>query len=216
MTKADGIERFYEAIVSVIDAVCRPSNFEIVCVDDGSRDDTLPKLIALTERDRRFRVVELSRNFGKEAALDRRHRYGKRRRRDTDRRRLAGPARTDRATWWRSGKRGPRSYLARRNDRSSDSFMKRTTAHLFYRYSQPRIERPDPGLTSATAGCMDRVAVEALKRLPERQRFMKGLFSWVGFKTVAIDYARDQRAAGTTKFSGWKLWNFALEGITEL
>jgi glycosyltransferase involved in cell wall biosynthesis len=61
---------------------------------------------------------------------------------------------------------------------------------------------------------MDRAVVEALKRLPERQRFMKGLFAWVGFRTVTIDYARAERAAGTTKFSGFALWNFALEGFT--
>lgn len=61
---------------------------------------------------------------------------------------------------------------------------------------------------------MDRCVVDALKRLPERQRFMKGLFAWVGFKTVTIDYVRVPRAAGMTKFSGYSLWNFALEGFT--
>ena len=91
--------------------------------------------------------------------------------------------------------------------------MKRTTAHFFYRIHS-RVSSVQIPANVGDCRLMDRVAVEALKRLPERQRFMKGLFSWVGFKTVAIDYARDQRAAGTTKFSGWKLWNFALEGIT--
>ena len=61
---------------------------------------------------------------------------------------------------------------------------------------------------------MDRVVVEALKRLPERQRFMKGLFAWVGFKTATIEYKREAREQGESKFSGWRLWNFALEGIT--
>jgi glycosyltransferase involved in cell wall biosynthesis len=61
---------------------------------------------------------------------------------------------------------------------------------------------------------MDRLVVDALKQLPERQRFMKGLFGWVGFKTSTIDYVRPVRSAGTTKFSGWKLWNLALEGLT--
>jgi glycosyltransferase involved in cell wall biosynthesis len=61
---------------------------------------------------------------------------------------------------------------------------------------------------------MTRIVVDALKLLPEKQRFMKGLFAWVGFKTVTIDYVRQSRTTGTTKFSGWKLWNFALEGIT--
>ena len=61
---------------------------------------------------------------------------------------------------------------------------------------------------------MDRKVVDALKQLPERQRFMKGLFAWVGFKTVTIDYERHPRISGSSKFSGWKLWNFALEGLT--
>jgi len=61
---------------------------------------------------------------------------------------------------------------------------------------------------------MTRTVVDALKLLPEKQRFMKGLFAWVGFKTVTIDYVRQPRTHGKTKFSGWKLWNFALEGIT--
>jgi glycosyltransferase involved in cell wall biosynthesis len=61
---------------------------------------------------------------------------------------------------------------------------------------------------------MDRRVISALKTLPEQQRFMKGLFAWVGFKTVTIDYVHDERAHGQSKFSKWKLWNFALEGIT--
>jgi hypothetical protein len=61
---------------------------------------------------------------------------------------------------------------------------------------------------------MTRIVVDALKLLPEKQRFMKGLFAWVGFKTFTIEYVRQARTSGTTKFSGWKLWNFALEGIT--
>ena len=61
---------------------------------------------------------------------------------------------------------------------------------------------------------MDRVVVDSLKQLPERQRFMKGLFTWVGFRTVSVSYVRKPRITGTTKLSPWKLWNFALEGIT--
>ena len=61
---------------------------------------------------------------------------------------------------------------------------------------------------------MDRSVVEALNGLPESKRFMKGLFAWVGFKTTTVEYARPERIAGTTKFNAWRLWNFALEGIT--
>jgi glycosyltransferase involved in cell wall biosynthesis len=61
---------------------------------------------------------------------------------------------------------------------------------------------------------MDRAVVDALNDLPESRRFMKGLFAWVGFRTTSVEYARPERVAGTTKFNGWRLWNFALEGIT--
>lgn len=209
--ETDGIEFFYSAMQPILDGV--PGvRFEVVCVDDGSHDDTLPKLIALAERDTRFRVVELSRNFGKEAALTA----------GIDA--AAGDAvipidadlqdppeliPTMIAEW----QRGSEVVLARRTDRSSDSFMKRTTAELFYKLHNHMSDVKIPS-NVGDFRLMSRAAVDALKRLPERQRFMKGLFAWVGFRTSTIDYARNARTSGTTKFSGWKLWNFAIEGIT--
>jgi glycosyltransferase involved in cell wall biosynthesis len=187
-------------------------DFEVICVDDGSRDRTLARLITLTGIDARFQVIELSRNFGKEAAL------------------TAGidaasgdaviPIDADlqdppelMVDMIRAWQQGADVVLARRVDRSSDSWLKRTTAHLFYRINNQlsSIEIPD---SVGDFRLMDRIAVDALKRLPEQQRFMKGLFAWIGFRTVVLDYARQPRAAGSSKFSGWKLWNFALEGIT--
>lgn len=209
--EGDGIDSFQRAMCAVLDPLT-DIRFEIVCVDDGSRDNTLVQLVELCRRDARFRVVELSRNFGKEAAL------------------TAGidaalgdaviPIDADLqdppelipaliAEW----RRGSEVVLARRTDRSSDSFLKRTTAELFYRLHNRMSDVRIP----ANVGdfrLMSRVAVEALKRLPERQRFMKGLFAWVGFRTATIDYARNPRTTGQTKFSGWKLWNFAIEGFT--
>jgi glycosyltransferase involved in cell wall biosynthesis len=103
--------------------------------------------------------------------------------------------------------------LARRNDRYTDPFLKRTTAGLFYRLQKrlASIEMPE---NVGDFRLMDRVAVDALRQFPERQRFMKGLFACIGFHTTTIDYTRAGRCAGRTKFSGWKLWNLALEGIT--
>jgi polyisoprenyl-phosphate glycosyltransferase len=103
--------------------------------------------------------------------------------------------------------------LARRIDRSSDSYLKRKTAELFYRFHNHLSDIKIPE-NVGDFRLMDRAVVDVMKRLPERQRFMKGLFAWVGFKTVTLDYVRCARVVGTTKFSGWKLWNFALEGIT--
>jgi glycosyltransferase involved in cell wall biosynthesis len=108
---------------------------------------------------------------------------------------------------------GAEVVLAKRVDRSSDSYAKRTTAVMFYRLHNALSHLQIPE-TVGDYRLMDRVVVDALKQLPERQRFMKGLFAWVGFKTVTIEYSRDARLAGETKFSGWKLLNFAIEGIT--
>jgi glycosyltransferase involved in cell wall biosynthesis len=108
---------------------------------------------------------------------------------------------------------GAEVVLAHRTDRSTDSFFKRKTAEMFYRFHNrlSSIKIPE---NVGDFRLIDRLVVDALRQLPERQRFMKGLFSWVGFKTITVDYTRNPRLAGTTKFSGWKLWNFAIEGIT--
>jgi len=103
--------------------------------------------------------------------------------------------------------------LARRKDRSSDSLAKRTSAWLFYSLHN----RIADTLIPTDAGdfrMMDRCVVEALKQLPENRRFMKGLFAWVGFRTTLVEYVRAERAAGESKFNGWRLWNLALEGLT--
>ena len=209
--EGEGIDYFYDAICRVLDQ-SQGMDFEVVCIDDGSRDDTLEKLISIAEKDPRFHIIELSRNFGKEAAL------------------TAG---VDAATgdavipidadlqdppelileMIKEWSKGAEVVLARRVDRSSDSFLKRKTAEFFYRFhnSLSTIQIPE---NVGDFRLMDRVVVDALKQLPEQHRFMKGLFAWVGFKTITLDYARHPRVAGITKFSGWKLWNFALEGLT--
>lgn len=209
--EGDGVILFWKAIADIIDAI--PAyDFEVICVDDGSRDDTLEQLISIARQDSRFRVIELSRNFGKEAALtagidaaigDAMIPI------DAD---LQDPPEliADMITQWEAG---AEVVLARRMDRSSDTYLKRKTAEWFYQFHNrlSHIKIPE---NVGDFRLMDRSAVDVLKQLPERQRFMKGLFAWVGFKTVTVDYKRAAREVGTSKFSGWKLWNFALEGIT--
>ncbi len=205
------VEFFYNAISPILNQI-PDVTFEVVCVDDGSGDDTLEKLISLVGRDPRFHVVELSRNFGKEAALM----AGI----DIARGEAVIPIDADLqdppeliptliAEWMN----GADVVLARRTDRSSDSFLKRKSAEIFYRVNNrlSNIQIPE---NVGDFRLMNRASIEAIKQLPERQRFMKGLFAWVGFKTVTIDYTRNPRLLGATKFSGLRLWNFALEGIT--
>lgn len=185
---------------------------EMLFVNDGSTDKTLSALLARQERDGRIQVVDLSRNFGKEAALT------------AGLHAAAGdivvpidvdlqdppeliPRMVER---WREGYD---VVLGRRVNRDSDSWAKRASANWFYRVHN-RMARPKIPENVGDFRLMDRCVIEALKQLPETHRFMKGLFAWVGFPTSHIDYVRPERVAGTTKFNGWKLWNFALEGIT--
>jgi glycosyltransferase involved in cell wall biosynthesis len=207
----NNIENFYREIIQVLK---KNDNylFEIVFVDDGSRDNTLNELLEVVAKDNRFKVIELSRNFGKEAAL------------------TAG---IDHATgdavipidcdlqdppelieeMIEKWERGAEVVLAKRVDRSEDTIFKRKSAEFFYKVHNKLANVSIPN-NVGDFRLMDRVVVSSINELRERQRFMKGIFSWVGFKTETIEYVRASRQEGDSKFSGWKLWNLALEGFT--
>jgi len=187
-------------------------SLEIIFVNDGSRDQTEAVIADLAIRDPRIILINFSRNFGKEPAL------------------LAGieaatgdvvipmdvdlqdplellPAMIEKY------ESGAQVVLARRVDRGNDGFLKRNSASYFYRIINAISDSP----VEANVGdfrLMSRPVVDAIKRLPENRLFMKGLLSWVGFRTEIVDYSRPARSVGVSKFNGWKLWNFALEGIT--
>jgi hypothetical protein len=186
--------------------------YEYVFVDDGSRDGTAAILTRELENGLPGRLLGLSRNFGKEAALS----AGLDAVQgdvaviiDAD---LQDPPELilEMLDGWRAGYD---VVYGLRVDRTSDTLMKRSTADMFYRLFNrlAHIEMP------ANAGdfrLIDRTVIDALKRLPERNRFMKGLFAWVGFPAMALPYERPPRKAGTGKFNYWKLWNFAIDGLT--
>lgn len=189
-----------------------PVTLDIVFVNDGSVDDTLSKLLRCQESDSRIRVVDLSRNFGKEAALS----AGLEAAigdvvvpLDVD---LQDPPYIiiEMVAKWREGYE---VVLAKRVDRASDTWAKRASASWFYRLHNKMAEPKIPE-NVGDFRLMDRCVVSALNKLPESRRFMKGLFAWVGFRTTTLEYARPERIAGVSKFNGWRLWNFALEGIT--
>ena len=203
---------FYERVKLVLDGMPNLDLWEIVAVNDGSKDDTLNHLIQIYQKDSRFKVVDLSRNFGKEAALTAGIEFasgGAVIPIDAD---LQDPPEVipELVKKWEEGFD---VVNAVREERAGETAVKKGTAHLFYRLfnKMSHVKIPED---TGDFRLLSRKAVEALKAMPERRRFMKGLFAWVGFKTTEIKYFRDARLAGETSFNYWKLWNFALDGIT--
>ena len=204
------IEPFLRRIEEILTQINEP--YEIVFINDGSKDNTLNILLNAKQNFKNIRIINFSRNFGKEAALT----AGL----DKARGEAAIPIDVDLqdppelikelVAKWREGYD---VVLAKRADRTSDSFSKRVSADLFYKLNG-KISNVDIPNNVGDFRLMSKRVVEALKQLPENQRFMKGLFAWVGFKTTVIEYAREKREAGQSSFNGWKLWNFALDGIT--
>ena len=204
------LDLFFRRVEPVLDGC--GVDYEIICVNDGSRDHSLAILLAQRLRNPRIKVIDLSRNFGKETALS------------------AGldAATGDMVTPMDVDLQDPPELIAQfigkwedgydvvygaRADRSSDDALKRLTSGAFYRIFN-RVSDVHLPENVGDFRLMDRRVVEVLKTLPERNRFMKGLFAWVGFRQVGVPYARPERAAGITSWRYWGLWNFALDGIT--
>lgn len=186
--------------------------WEIVYVNDGSKDGTLRILKELQAAHSGVGVAALSRNFGKEAAMS----AGLKLARgnaviliDSD---LQDPPELIPAMLeaWRQG---ADVVNMRRRSRQGETWFKKASAHWFYRVINGLSEVPIPE-DVGDFRLLSRRAVEALNQLPERNRFMKGLFAWIGYRQVTIDYDRHARAAGETKWPYLKLLNFAVEGIT--
>jgi glycosyltransferase involved in cell wall biosynthesis len=208
----EAILPFIERVGAILDDVARQDGWEILFVDDGSTDSTLAAIVAANMRDPRVRAISLSRNFGKEAALS----AGLDHARgsavipmDVD---MQDPPEVlpEMIAKWRDGYE---MVFGVRRCRESDGFAKRVTAGLYYRahnwVSSDKIPE-----NVGDFRLMDRKVVDVIRKMPERNRFMKGLFAWAGFRQAAVEYDRAEREHGSTKFNYWKLWTLALDGIT--
>lgn len=206
----DVLEAFHERLLRVLAEV--NMRYEVVYVNDGSTDSTMSVMRRLREESRVVGIVDLSRNFGKEIAL------------------TAGldVAEGDAVIVIDADLQDPPELIpslierwhegfdvvyAKRTRRLGESLLKRVTAHVFYRFMQSigQVKIPED---TGDYRLLSKRAVSALKQLRERHRFMKGLFSWIGYRQTSIPYERDPRFAGETKWNYWRLWNLALEGIT--
>jgi glycosyltransferase involved in cell wall biosynthesis len=207
-----GVQAFFDRINEVFTPLSERYELEVIAVNDGSRDNTYAELVKAKAINDYLTVIDLSRNFGKEAAIS---------------------AGLDFATgdavvpidsdlqhppelvleFVKKWEEGAEVVLAKRVDRDTDRPIQKLTANYFYKLHN-RISDIDIPADVGDFRLMDRKVVEALKTLPETRRFMKGLFAWVGFRTTTVEYKVAPREHGTTSFNTWKLWNFALEGIT--
>jgi len=212
----DAIQPFVARVSAVLDALRDPAGdaalWEILFVDDGSSDATLAAIMAANRRDPRIVGISLSRNFGKEAALS----AGLDHVRgetvipiDVD---LQDPPEVIGAMLdqWRLGNE---VVFGVRRNRMTDSLPKRLTADLYYRAHNWLSEDKIPE-HAGDFRLLDRKVVEVIRAMPERNRFMKGLFSWGGFKQAAVYYDRAERSVGRTKFNYIKLWKLAIDGLT--
>ncbi len=208
--EADVLEAFHRRLAAVLDGL--PMSCDVLYVDDGSRDETWAIIERLGMQDPRTGAIRLSRNFGKEAAL------------------TAGLDQVvaDAAVVIDADLQDPPELIptlvaqwqagydvvyATRTVREGESGFKRFTAAAFYR-SMERLSDTAIPRDTGDFRLLSRRALDALKQLRERQRFMKGLFSWIGYRQIAVRYQREPRLAGKTKWNYWRLTQLAIEGIT--
>lgn len=209
--ESEGIATFYDRLRKVVDSLT-PISYEVVFVDDGSSDDSYPKMVALANADENVRVIKFSRNFGHQIAI------------------TAGldAAKGDAVVVIDADLQDPPEVIKQfvekwqegfdvvygvREKRDGESRMKIFTAALFYRLLK-RIIGLDIPVDVGDFRLMGRRVVERFKELREKDRFVRGLVSWIGFKQTGVLYGREKRFAGETKYPYRKMIKFALDGIT--
>ncbi|MFN9736064.1 MAG: glycosyltransferase family 2 protein [Microcystis sp.] len=206
----ENIDVLFSRLLAVLEVL--NTSYEVICVNDGSRDNTLKNLVEYHQRYPQIKVVNLSRNFGKDIAMSAGIDYSQGMAVipiDAD---LQDPPEliAEMIEKWHEGYD---VVYASRRVRIGESCLKRFTAEGFYQVINKLSRVPIPPNTGDFR-LIDRRVVESIKKMPERQRFMKGIFAWVGYKQTSILFDREPRYQGQTKWNYWKLWNFAIDGFT--
>lgn len=208
----DGLEELYTRVTAAVGAIAPTLRHELVFVNDGSTDESLEVLRKLAETDARVRVLDLSRNFGHQAAI------------------TAGmdAALGDAVVVIDADLQDPPEVIGVmvgkwlagdkvvygvRRQRAGESRFKRVTAKAFYRLLNRLSDMPLP-LDTGDFRLLDRQVVDVMCALREENRYIRGLVSWVGFRQSAVEYDRDPRYAGETKYTLRRMLNFATDGIT--
>ena len=210
LNESEVIEEFYDRLSIAMNAI--QQNYEIVFINDGSQDDTLSIMRRLQDKHGIITIVDLSRNFGKEIAT------------------TAGidTAKGDATVIIDADLQDPPELIekliekwsegydvvyAQRKNREGETLIKKKSAEQFYRLMQ-KLGPVKLPINTGDFRMMSKEATEAVKQLREHNRFMKGIFAWVGFPSVGVSYNRDPRFAGETKWNYTKLWNLSIDGIT--
>ncbi|MDD2488407.1 MAG: glycosyltransferase family 2 protein [Bacteroidales bacterium] len=201
----------YQRIKAIIDSLSQ-YDWEILFINDGSKDNTLAVLNSLRNQDERINILDLSRNYGKEVAMLAGFDYVRGDGviiLDAD---LQDPPELipQMLNFW---EQGYDDVYAKRNSRKGETFFKKKTSQWFYKILQKSTKIPIQ-LNTGDFRLLDRKCVEALKQIRESNRYTKGMFSWIGYNKKEILFDRDPRAAGETKWNYLKLFSLAIEGIT--
>jgi len=208
--EANALNLFIDRIIPILNSI--KYNYELIFINDGSKDETLEILLNTKKRYKNIRIINFSRNFGKEAALT----AGIDKAKgdaiiaiDAD---LQHPPEII-LKFIEKWEDGYDVVVGKRLSRTGETFLKKLSAKLFYSLHN-KISDINIPADIGDFRLISRKVADAIKSLPENQRFMKGIFAWVGFNSAIVEYYQDNRIAGKSSFNGWKLWNFAIDGIT--
>ena len=206
------IGELYQRLLGVLEALPLPGGFELIFVNDGSRDQSLPLLLALAGRDERVRYIDFSRNFGHQIAVSA----------GLDRARGAAVVIIDAdlqdppeliAPLYQKLREGYEVVYAKRRSRQGESFGKRLTARLFYRILA-NITHISIPVDTGDFRIISRKVVQGLRLMPEQNKFLRGQISWIGYRQTYVEYDRAERAGGATGYTYRKMVRLALDGIT--